>query len=117
VSAPLTALQRSLGIRLIQRNGHGLQLTDAGAINADYLRRVLGLDEASTAASAEDAPAQFLEGLTLRTKVRCRESTLMSRTKREVGRKCGRPQPVPGFGGYLRVNHLVCNGSWRVVAS
>lgn len=57
VSASLAALQRSLGIRLIQREGRGLRLTDAGTIYADYIRRVLGLlDEAGTAAAAEDDP-------------------------------------------------------------
>lgn len=57
VSASLTALQRSLGTRLIQRDGRGLRLTEAGTVYADYIRRVLGLlDEASTAAAAEDDP-------------------------------------------------------------
>lgn len=57
VSASLTALQRSLGVRLIQRDGRGLRLTDAGTLYADYVRRVLGLlDEAGTAAAAEDDP-------------------------------------------------------------
>lgn len=57
VSASLTALQRSLGIRLIQRDGRGLRLTEAGTTYADYIRRVLGLlDEAGTAAAAEDDP-------------------------------------------------------------
>lgn len=57
VSASLTALQRSLGTRLIQRDGRGLRLTEAGVVYADYIRRVLGLlDEASAAAAAEDDP-------------------------------------------------------------
>ncbi|MPY99189.1 MAG: LysR family transcriptional regulator [Actinophytocola sp.] len=57
VSASLTALQRSLGTRLIQRDGRGLRLTDAGVVYAGYIRRVLGLlDEASAAAAAEDDP-------------------------------------------------------------
>jgi DNA-binding transcriptional LysR family regulator len=61
VSASLTALQRSLGIQLIRRNGRGLRLTEAGVVYADYVKRVLGLlDEAGTAAAAAADPERGL---------------------------------------------------------
>lgn len=61
VSASLTALQRSLGIRLIRRDGRGLRLTEAGEVYADYVKRVLGLlDEAGTAAAAAADPERGL---------------------------------------------------------
>jgi DNA-binding transcriptional LysR family regulator len=51
VSASLTALQRSLGVRLIRPDGRGLRLTSAGEAYAAHVRRVLGLlDEARRAA-------------------------------------------------------------------
>lgn len=57
ISASLTALQRSLGFPLLCREGRGIRLTEAGAVYADYVRRVLGLlDEASGAAAAEANP-------------------------------------------------------------
>ncbi|MPY78837.1 MAG: LysR family transcriptional regulator [Actinophytocola sp.] len=57
VSASLTSLQRSLGFPLLRREGRGLRLTEAGAVYADYIRRVLGLlDEAGSAAAAEANP-------------------------------------------------------------
>lgn len=57
VSAALAALQKSLGVRLVRRDGRGLQLTRAGEVYADYVRGVLGLlDEARTAAAAEADP-------------------------------------------------------------
>jgi DNA-binding transcriptional LysR family regulator len=47
VSASLAGLQRELGVRLVERHGRGVRLTDQGAIYADYARRILGLlDEA-----------------------------------------------------------------------
>ncbi|MGH3948383.1 MAG: LysR family transcriptional regulator [Pseudonocardiaceae bacterium] len=61
VSASATALQRSLGIQLIRRDGRGLRLSEAGVVYADYIRRVLGLlDEAGTAAAAEADPERGL---------------------------------------------------------
>lgn len=61
VSASISALQRSLGIQLIRRDGRGLSLTEAGAVYADYVKRVLGLlDEAGTAAAAEADPKRGL---------------------------------------------------------
>lgn len=57
VSASLAALQRSLGVQLVARDGRGLRLTDAGVVYADYVHRLLGLlDEANTAAAAEASP-------------------------------------------------------------
>lgn len=57
VSASLAALQRSLGIQLVRREGRGLRLTEAGVVYADYIRRALGLlDEAGIAAQSEADP-------------------------------------------------------------
>lgn len=59
VSSSLTALQRSLGVTLLRRDGRGIRLTDAGTIYADYVRRVLGLlTEAKDAASGEVDPGK-----------------------------------------------------------
>lgn len=57
VSASLAALQRELGVALVQRDGRGLAITPSGALFAEYARRVLGLlDEAAAAViGAEDA--------------------------------------------------------------
>ncbi|MQA11827.1 MAG: LysR family transcriptional regulator [Pseudonocardiaceae bacterium] len=57
VSASLTSLQKSLGLRLLERDGRGVRLTDAGKVYAHYVRGVLGLlDEGRNAASAESDP-------------------------------------------------------------
>lgn len=57
VSASLAALQKSLGVRLIRREGRGLVLTDAGVTYAGYVRGLLGLmEEARTAAAAVADP-------------------------------------------------------------
>lgn len=57
VSASVGALQRALGIQLVERDGRGLRLTSAGIIYAGYVRRVLGLlDEAGAAAAATADP-------------------------------------------------------------
>lgn len=59
VSASLAALQRSLGLQLVERDGRGLRLTPAGEIYARYARRVLGLlDEGAAAAAGGDDPAR-----------------------------------------------------------
>lgn len=59
VSAALAALQQSLGVRLIARDGRGLRLTDAGQVYAAYTRRVLGLlDEAHAAAHGGADPTR-----------------------------------------------------------
>lgn len=61
VSASLAALQRSLGVQLVRRAGRGLQLTEAGEIYADYVRRILGLlDEAGTLVESEVDPERGL---------------------------------------------------------
>lgn len=47
VSATLTALRRSLGVALVERDGRGLALTEAGRVLAAYGRRLFALaDEA-----------------------------------------------------------------------
>jgi LysR family transcriptional regulator, low CO2-responsive transcriptional regulator len=57
VSASLTAMQRSLGIRLIRPEGRGLRLTSAGEEYAAYAHQVLGLlEEARLAAAAAADP-------------------------------------------------------------
>lgn len=57
VSAALAALQRTLEVTLVRRDGRGLRLTEAGAVYAGYARRVLGLlDEARAAAAGETDP-------------------------------------------------------------
>lgn len=57
VSASLAALQKSLGVDLIQPDGRGLRLTGAGVAYAGYVRRILGLlDEAGLAATAAADP-------------------------------------------------------------
>jgi LysR family transcriptional regulator, low CO2-responsive transcriptional regulator len=57
VSASLTALQKSLGVGLLQPDGRGLRLTPAGRAYAGYVRRILGLlDEAGRAAAAAADP-------------------------------------------------------------
>lgn len=50
VSASLAALQRSVGLQLVARQGRGLRLTEAGRIYVDYAERALGLLDAGQAA-------------------------------------------------------------------
>ncbi len=57
VSSVLAALQDELGVRLVERNGRGLRLTEAGQVLAGYGRRILGLwDEARVATVAKADP-------------------------------------------------------------
>ncbi len=57
VSASLASLQKSLGVPLLQPDGRGLRLTEAGQAYAGYVRRILGLlDEAGRAAVAAADP-------------------------------------------------------------
>ena len=57
VSASLAALQKSLGVALLEPDGRGLRLTAAGQAYTGYVRRVLGLlDEAGRAAEAAADP-------------------------------------------------------------
>ena len=57
VSAALAALQREAGVALLQREGRGIRLTEAGEVLAGYARRVLGLvDEGLAAARGTDHP-------------------------------------------------------------
>lgn len=57
VSASLAGLQRELGVRLLERHGRGIRLTDEGSVYAGYARRILGLlDEALIAARDGNRP-------------------------------------------------------------
>ncbi|MGB9378470.1 MAG: LysR family transcriptional regulator [Mycobacteriales bacterium] len=57
VSASVAGLQRELGVRLLQRHGRGVRLTEEGVIYAGYARRILGLvDEALLAARDGQRP-------------------------------------------------------------
>ncbi len=57
VSASLAALQRSLGVRLVEPDGRGLRLTASGEVYAAYVRGVLGLlDQGQAAARGEGDP-------------------------------------------------------------
>lgn len=59
VSAALAALQKDLGVSLVQRDGRGLVITAPGEVFARYARRVLGLlDEAAVAVTGEVDAAQ-----------------------------------------------------------
>lgn len=52
VSAALAALQREVGVALVEREGRGLRLTPAGETFAAHTRRALGLLEAGMVAAA-----------------------------------------------------------------
>jgi DNA-binding transcriptional LysR family regulator len=57
VSASLAALQKSLGVALVEPDGRGLRLTSAGAAYTGYAQRILGLlDEGGRAAAAAADP-------------------------------------------------------------
>jgi DNA-binding transcriptional LysR family regulator len=57
VSASLAALQKSLGVALVEPDGRGLRLTSAGTAYTSYARRVIGLlDEGGRAAAAAADP-------------------------------------------------------------
>ncbi|HEY5032114.1 MAG TPA: LysR family transcriptional regulator, partial [Actinomycetes bacterium] len=57
VSAALSALQGELGAVLVERQGRGLRLTEAGVTYADYARQILGLlDEGAAAATQGTDP-------------------------------------------------------------
>ncbi|PZS36354.1 MAG: LysR family transcriptional regulator [Pseudonocardiales bacterium] len=57
VSASMAGLQRELGVRLVERHGRGVRLTEEGVVYAGYARRVLGLlDEALIAARDGQRP-------------------------------------------------------------
>jgi len=57
VSASLAGLQRELRVRLVERHGRGVRLTEAGVIYAGYSQRILGLiDEALISARDGSSP-------------------------------------------------------------
>lgn len=58
VSASLAALHRDIGVELLARHGRGLRLTEAGAVFADYARRILGLMEEGVAAARDGAAVE-----------------------------------------------------------
>jgi len=59
VSSSLAGLQRELGVRLLERHGRGVRLTEEGIIYAGYSRRILGLiDEALISARDGNRPEQ-----------------------------------------------------------
>lgn len=57
VSAAVSALGKEVGVRLVEKSGRGVVLTQAGTTYAGYARRVLGLlDEGRAAARGESDP-------------------------------------------------------------
>jgi DNA-binding transcriptional LysR family regulator len=58
VSAALSALARELGVELVEREGRGIRLTDAGSVFEPYAAQVLGLLEQGGAAAREARSAQ-----------------------------------------------------------
>jgi DNA-binding transcriptional LysR family regulator len=57
VSAAITALARDVGVRLVRKQGRGIELTEAGAAYARYARSILGLyEQALLAAQGEHSP-------------------------------------------------------------
>ncbi|MDQ6837594.1 MAG: LysR substrate-binding domain-containing protein [Actinomycetota bacterium] len=57
VSSVLAALAGELGVRLVERDGRGLRITEAGEVLAGYGRRILGLwEEARVATVAKADP-------------------------------------------------------------
>jgi LysR family transcriptional regulator, low CO2-responsive transcriptional regulator len=55
VSAALAALQAELGAVLLERQGRGVRVTEAGAVYADYARQILGLLDEGAAAATQGA--------------------------------------------------------------
>jgi LysR family transcriptional regulator, low CO2-responsive transcriptional regulator len=53
VSAAVTTLGREVGVPLVERDGRGVRLTQAGATYARYARTILGLHEQATAAARD----------------------------------------------------------------
>lgn len=57
VSASLSALHQEVGVTLLERQGRGLVLTEAGLVFAGYARRILGLLEESVVAARSGVAA------------------------------------------------------------
>jgi len=51
VSATLASLHREMGVLLLERDGRGLRVTEAGEVFAGYARRILGLMDEGVAAA------------------------------------------------------------------
>lgn len=65
VSAQISSLEKSLGIRLFHRHSQGVELTPAGQVAFEYARRILELVEAmEKALSATDETRQLIIGAT-----------------------------------------------------
>jgi DNA-binding transcriptional LysR family regulator len=58
VSASMAALQRDVGATLVERDGRGLRLTEAGITFSGYARRILGLMDQSIAAARQGVAAE-----------------------------------------------------------
>jgi len=58
VSASVAALAGELSVQLVQRQGRGLVLTEAGGIYAEYARRILGLLEEGAEAAVSGRGAE-----------------------------------------------------------
>ncbi|MEX2291505.1 MAG: LysR substrate-binding domain-containing protein [Mycobacteriales bacterium] len=58
VSASLAALNGEVGVKLFERTGRGLALTEAGSVFAQYARRIVGLMEESVAAARRGVAAE-----------------------------------------------------------
>ncbi|NIP85013.1 MAG: LysR family transcriptional regulator, partial [Planctomycetales bacterium] len=56
VSQQVAALERQLGVRLFQRQGRGVQLTDQGRELYDYARQILQLVEEASRRVGRDRP-------------------------------------------------------------
>ncbi len=57
VSGAVGALQRELGVTLLERDGRGVRVTGAGTVYAEYARRILRLTESAGRAAMETLDA------------------------------------------------------------
>lgn len=61
VSAGLSALEKEVGVRLVERRGRGIELNAAGGVFVPYASRVLGILEEGRAAAQEAADPERQE--------------------------------------------------------
>lgn len=107
VSATLAALRREVGVDLLERNGRGIALTDAGTTMYQYAQRVLGLiDEAIDATNA--AGGRRLRPVRIAT-----SSSLVSTVVAPILAKLRSTQPDLAF--TLAVGNR--NEVWRMLAA